>query len=226
MGVHDGHRERLRRRFREQGLDGFNEINALELLLFYAIPRKDTNPIAHALLDRFGSLSGVFEASQQELCQVEGIGSGAADLLRLAPQILKKSMTAQADRIKTINNSEDAGKYLLPRFLFERDEVVLLLCLDSQNRVISCTEMGRGVVNSVETSVRRMLETALSCKASTVILSHNHPDGTALPSREDNAVTKQLDAAFRMIGIRLADHIIVAGDDYISYRDSGFFNMG
>ena len=221
MGVHNGHRDRLRQRFLEYGLDNFNELNALELLLFFSIPRRDTNPIAHALLDRFGSLKGIFTASPQELCQVEGVGESTAALLRLVPQLVKKSMTAQTERARSINNSEEAGDYLIPRFMFEEDEVVLLLCLDSQRRVISCTEMGRGVVNSVETSVRRMVETALKCKATSVILAHNHPDGVALPSAEDNAVTRQMSSAFALVGIQLADHIIVAGEDFVSYRDSG-----
>lgn len=220
MSVHDGHRDRLRRRFLEHGLDNFNELNALELLLFYAIPRRDTNPIAHALLDRFGSLQGVFQASIQELCDVEGVGENAAALLTLAPQIVRRSLTAQADKIRYIRSTEDAGEYLMPRFFNERDEVLLLVCLDSQRKIISCLEMGRGVVNSVDTSIRKIAEAALKAKASSVILSHNHPDGVALPSAEDDAVTRAAAKALQVLGISLADHIIVSGDDYISYRDS------
>lgn len=220
MSVHDGHRDRLRRRFLEHGLDNFNELNALELLLFYAIPRRDTNPIAHALLDRFGSLQGVFQASVQELCAVEGVGESAAALLTLTIQIVRRSLTAGADKIRYIRSAEDAGEYLLPRFFNERDEVLLLVCLDSQRRIISCQEMGRGVVNAVDTSIRKIAETALKAKASSVILSHNHPDGVALPSAEDDAVTRAAAKALMVLGIDLSDHIIVSGDDYISYRES------
>lgn len=221
MSVHDGHRERLRNSFINHGLDGFSDITALELLLFYAIPRRDTNVIAHALLDAFGSLSAVFSASVQELCQVPGIGENSAALIRMIPQLMKKSMVSRAEAIQTIMSSEDAGNYLLPRFMYEEDEIVLMLCLDSQRRVIGCTEMGRGVVNAVEINIRRIVETALKSKAASVIIAHNHPDGLAVPSKEDDEVTKKISASLALMGIPLADHLVIAGDDYASYRDLG-----
>ena len=155
MGIHDGHRERLRDCFRKDGLAGFDGIRALELLLQYAIPRRDTNPIAHALLDRFGSLQAVFDASEQELCEVEGIGPAAAVLIRLVPQLARKSAVDKAAELQYIQSTADAKDYLNPRFLFEQDEIALLLCLDSQKRVIQCVELSRGVVNAVNVSVRR-----------------------------------------------------------------------
>lgn len=225
MGVHDGHRDRLRARFLEHGLDNFNELNALELLLFYAIPRRDTNEIAHALLACFGSLEGVFLASERELLQVPGIGTNAAALIRLVPQLMKKSALSRPNRRETIMNSSDAGRYFIPRFMYEQDEVVYLLCLDAQKRVIKCAEMGRGVVNCVETSIRRIVETALKYKSSSVILAHNHPDGLALPSSEDDMVTKQVNTALALVGVSLEDHIIVAGDDFVSFADSGIMRL-
>lgn len=225
MGVHDGHRDRLRARFSEHGLDNFNELNALELLLFYAIPRRDTNEIAHALLACFGSLEGVFLASERELLQVPGIGTNAAALIRLVPQLMKKSALSRPNRRETIMNSSDAGRYFIPRFMYEQDEVVYLLCLDAQKRVIKCAEMGRGVVNCVETSIRRIVETALKYKSSSVILAHNHPDGLALPSSEDDMVTKQVNTALALVGVSLEDHIIVAGDDFVSFADSGIMRL-
>lgn len=225
MGVHDGHRDRLRARFLEYGLDNFNDLNALELLLFYAIPRRDTNEIAHALLECFGSLEGVFYASERELLQVPGIGTNAAALIRLVPQLMKKSALSHPDRREVIMNSSDAGRYFVPRFMYEQDEVVYLLCLDGQKRVIKCAEMGRGVVNCVETSIRRIVETALKYKSSSVILAHNHPDGLALPSSEDDMVTKQVSTALALVGVSLEDHIIVAGDDFVSFADSGIMRL-
>ena len=106
MGVHDGHRERLRKSFLEHGLQGMHDINALELLLFYAIPRRDTNEIAHHLLERFGTLDGVFSASSEELCEVDGIGENAAALIALIPEIMKKSRLSKAKEIKQIRSSE------------------------------------------------------------------------------------------------------------------------
>ena len=225
MGVHDGHRDRLRARFLEYGLDNFNDLNALELLLFYAIPRRDTNEIAHALLECFGSLEGDFYASERELLQVPGIGTNAAALIRLVPQLMKKSALSRPDRREVIMNSSDAGRYFVPRFMYEQDEVVYLLCLDGQKRVIKCAEMGRGVVNCVETSIRRIVETALKYKSSSVILAHNHPDGLALPSSEDDMVTKQVSTALALVGVSLEDHIIVAGDDFVSFADSGIMRL-
>ena len=138
MGVHDGHRERLRARFAEHGLESFNELNALELLLCYAIPRRDTNELAHRLLDAFGSLSGVFQASMQELTSIPGIGENAAALILMVPQIVKKAHVSKAKETKIIRNSTDAGNYLLPYFLDEQDEIVMMLCLDNKRAVICC----------------------------------------------------------------------------------------
>lgn len=221
MSVHDGHRERMKSSFKKNGLDSMNDVNALELLLFYAIPRRDTNVIAHALLDHFGSLSRVFSASIQELCAVEGVGENTAVLISMIPQLVRKSMVSDAEKITVIKNSKDAGKYLVPRFAFEQDEVALLVCLDSQKRVIGCFELGRGVVNKVSVDVRKVVELALRYKASSVILSHNHPDSFALPSLTDTAMTEQIYRSLRLVGITLADHIIVSGKDYVSYLDSG-----
>ena len=225
MGVHDGHRERLRGRFIEHGLDSFNELNALELLLFYAIPRKDTNPIAHALLDRFGSLNGVFEASIRELTEVDGIGESAAALIKLLPQIVKKSISTRSGSKPLIATAKQAAEYLIPRFLYEKDEFFLLLCLDSAKRLISCTEIGRGVVSSVDINVRRVAETALKERATYVLISHNHPDGNALPSREDDYVTQQVCSAMRAISIPVTDHLIISGNNYSSYADTGILDM-
>lgn len=221
MGVHDGHRERMRTTFLEHGLDGMNDINALELLLFYAVPRRDTNETAHLLLERFGTLDKVFAASVEELCEVEGVGEYAASLIALVPQIMKKSLLAKSREKKIIRSSREAGEYLLPFFLNEQDEVIYLLCMDSRRAVICCTEMGRGSVNSVDTSIRRIVEKALRVKACTAIIAHNHPDGLPVPSREDDIFTRALNNALETVGIQLEDHIIVANDRYASVADAG-----
>ena len=225
MGVHDGHRERLRARFAEHGLESFNELNALELLLCYAIPRRDTNEIAHRLLDAFGSLSGVFQASMQELTSIPGIGENAATLILMVPQLVKKARVSKAKETKIIRNSTDAGNYLLPYFLDEPDEIVMMLCLDNKRAVICCREMGRGVVNCVDANIRRMVETALKVKTTTVIIAHNHPNGVALPSREDDNFTRTLYRSLGLLGITLEDHIIVANDEFVSLADSGVMHL-
>ena len=225
MGVHDGHRERLRSSFLEYGLNPISDVNALELLLFYAIPRKDTNPLAHALLERFGSIQAVFSASEQELCEIPGISRSTAALIRLVPELGRRSRLRAAEDIQYIRTSQEAGAYLVPQFANIRDELALILCLDSGKRIIRCQELGRGEANTVHFSIRRLVEYAVQNKAAYVILSHNHPEGFALPSREDDQVTQQVYEALRTIGVELFDHIIVAQDDFVSYRDSGWLRM-
>lgn len=221
MGVHDGHRQRLRERFLTHGLDSFNELNALELLLFYAVPRKDTNELAHALLDRFGSLNGVFEATERELEEVSGVGEQVASLILLVPEVLKKARVAEGEKQTVIQNDRDAAKYLIPRFMNETNELALLLCLDAQKRVISCDIVGRGDVASVEVNLRRCVELAIRNKASYVILCHNHPDGQLKNSPADDFLTKRLLDALRSVNITLMDHLIIAGEKHLSYQKAG-----
>lgn len=220
MSIHDGHRARLRKRYIEQGLNGFNELNALELLLFHAIPRKDTNPIAHALIDRFGSLAGVFEADIKELMDVPGVGESAAVLISMLPQMMRKVMSSKNEDISIISSSEEAGQFLVPRFAFEKDELVLLVCLDARKRIMSCTEISRGVMNSVAVNVRKVVETAVLTKADSVLIAHNHPQGFALPSREDRDMTRRIMQSLASIGIELIDHIIVADGEFVSMAQS------
>ncbi len=221
MATHDGHRERLRDSFLTHGLDSFHEVQALELLLFYAIPRKDTNPIAHALLDRFGSLEGVFDASEQELCEIPGIGKHAAALILLAPQIVKRSRVVAASEVQYIRNGREAAQYLRPRLDTEREEVAMMICLDAHMAVINCVELARGSVDRVEFNIRRVVEIAMKSRASYVVLAHNHPTGSPRMSREDDAVTSRVYKALELVNIRLFDHIIVAGGSYASINDIG-----
>jgi len=220
-GIHANHRKRLRERYMTHGLDNFHDHNVIELLLTFAIPRKDVNPIAHDLIARFGSLDAVFEATVEELVAVPGIGENAAAMINLIPQVSKRYMAAKNRLVKVIANSTDAGNYILPSYLCEKDEVVMLLCMDSMRRITAFKEISRGVVNIVEISVRRVIEVALGCNAVSVIISHNHPGGIAYPSLEDRRTTEQLAQALEVVGIELSDHIIVAGDDYVSLADSG-----
>ena len=215
----------MKARYRDHGLDNFNDVNVLELLLFYAIPRKDTNELAHALLDHFGALDKVFEASVPELEAVPGIGENTALLISLVPQITRRYLMEKGSCLSTIASSADAGSYLVPRLMFEKDEKLLLLCLDAKKSVISCINLGSGVVNAVDVNVRKVVENAVRHRANTVILAHNHPGGVALPSREDERLTIEIAAALKLVGIPLVDHIIVAGDDYVSFADSGMMSL-
>jgi len=223
MDVHDGHRQRLKKRFAEYGLDNFEDINAIELLLFYAVPRRDTNTLAHALIDRFGGLCQVLEAPVSELMKVDGVGENTALLLKLIPQVSRRYQISKnkCGNETILSSTMQAGNYILPLFMFETSEVAYLICLDSKCKVICCKKLSQGVVNAAEVSVRRIVEIALNNQAVSVIMAHNHTCGLALPSREDEMTTQQIAAALATVGIALKDHIIVAGEDYISFADSG-----
>lgn len=225
MSLHDGHRERLKNQFYKHGLDAFNDINVLELLLFFSIPRKDTNETAHLLLERFGSLHGVFDASFAQLIEVPGVGFNSALLISLIFPLLKKIEMSRTAETAYIYNSKDCGKFFIPRFLNEQDEVALLLCIDSSRKIISCIELARGTAKSVNIDIRLVLQTALLNRASSVILAHNHPGGTPVPSIEDDVFTKELRKSLSAIGIKLEDHIVVAGNRYCSMADEGFLYL-
>lgn len=220
VSVHKGHRERLKQRFLEEGLDHFTDVQVLELLLFYAIPQKDTNPIAHTLLDHFGSLSRVLDAPVEELKKVSGIKDNTATLLALVTQLCRYYQVDSAQRVEILNSLEACGNYLVPRFFGRTKETVFLLCLDAKCKVICCKEIGEGSVNAASISIRKVVETALNANATSVILAHNHPSGLALPSEEDVLTSKQLYTALRAVDIVLADHMVVADGDYVSMAQS------
>lgn len=222
MGIHDGHREKVRARFLTAGLDAFADHEALELLLYYAIPRRDTNPIAHSLMERYGSLSAVLEAPVEDLRKVEGVGESAAILLRLVPQLSRRARLADVQET-VLNSTERAGTYLLELFSGLSREVLYQLCLDQKGKLLACKRLSEGSANNTDLNIRLLMENAILTSASAVILSHNHPSGIALPSRDDINTTEQARTALKTIGVKLADHIIVADGDFVSMADSGFF---
>lgn len=222
MSIHDGHRQRLKERFLRDGLDGFTEIQMLELLLFYAIPVKDTNPLAHALLDRFGSLAKVLDAPLDKLMEVNGIKDHAATLIKLTKDLSRCYEVSKAKEEKCLPTIEDCGDYLKPFFKGRKNETVFLLSLDAKLKVLDCREVGEGSVNSANVPIRRVVEMALEAGASSVILAHNHPSGIALPSGEDIQTTRRMATALSAVEIALVDHIVVADDDYVSMVQSGY----
>ena len=220
MGIHDGHREKMRQRFLKSGLDAFADHEALELLLYYAIPRRDTNPIAHALMERYGSLSAVLAAPVEDLKKVEGVGESAAILLKLAPQLYRKAKMSDAEQETILSSVERVGAYLLDRFAGEKNEVVYQLCLDRKGKLLACKKLGEGGVTSADLDIRRLVENALLTGASAVVLAHNHPSGVALPSRDDYAATDRAKTALAVVDVALIDHIIVADGNFVSMSDS------
>ena len=224
MPIHDGHRQRLKDRFLREGLDNFDELYVLELLLYYCIPRKDTNPIAHKLLDRFGSLTGVFEATAEELQRVPDVGEHAAVFLSLLPQVARYYQVKRAETGDILCTLNQCGQYLVPRFCGRENETVFLLCLDAKCKVLGCKLVGVGSVNSASIPIRRVVEIALNTNATTVVLAHNHPSGLALPSDDDIETTLRVAKAMAAVEITLADHIVVADNDFVSMAQSGYYS--
>ena len=222
--IHKDHRKRMKNRFRMEGLDHFDEVHVLELLLFFGIPQGDTNPLAHRLIAHFGSLAQVMEAPKEELEKVAGVGEHVSTLITLIRQISRYYMVNRAAPCAILRTTGDCGDYLVPYFMGLRDETVYLLCLDSKCKAICCKEVGRGSVNSASVSTRKIVETALAANATSVVLAHNHPSGFAYPSEEDILTTKRVAVALDAVGILLADHIVVAEDDYVSMVDSRMYH--
>lgn len=223
MSIHEGHRQRLKNRFRREGLDNFDELYVLELLLFYCVPRRDTNPLAHKLLDTFGSLNGVLNASQEELEMVDGVNQNTSTFLSLITQVGRYYQVKQSEPGQMLTSNAQFGYYLTPYFYGRNVETVFMLCLDAKCKVICCKKVGEGSVNSANIPVRRIVEMALAVKASTVVLAHNHPSGLAIPSADDVQTTRQVAKALKTVDLNLADHIIVSNDDFVSLADSKLY---
>lgn len=221
MTDHSGHRSRKRRQFRDHGIDAFADHEVLELLLYYAIPRRDTNPVAHALIDRFGSLNAVLSAPVEELERVPGMGANAALLLKLVPQVYRRARISITENEVILDTTERIGEFFVEQFVAQTSEVMYQLCLDAKGRLLSCRKVCEGDASSVGLNLRKIVENALLCNAVLVALAHNHPSGVALPSHEDKIATLQIKEALEAVNVRLADHIIVADDDYVSFRQEG-----
>lgn len=223
MSIHEGHRERLKERFRKEGLDHFDELYVLELLLFYCKPRVDTNPLAHKLLEHFGSLSRVLDASTEELEKVEGVGRNISTFLTLITQVGRYYQVKRSEPGQILRTIDQCGHYLLPYFYGREQETVFMLCLDAKCKVICCKKVGEGSVNSANIPIRRVVEMALGANATTVILAHNHPSGLAIPSADDIQTTHKVAQALETVEIILADHIVVSKDDFVSIVQSQYY---
>lgn len=219
--VHEGHRKRMKEQFLKNGFDAFAQHNILEFLLFYSIPRGDTNPLAHKLIDTFGSLSSVFDAAPEELMKVSGIGESSAILITMIPQIARRYLEDKAEAVNVMGSCSDIGAYLVPKFVGRKDEALMLVSVDNKNKVLTCSIVAEGTVDSAKISSRKVMEEAMKVNATRVILAHNHPRGTAIPSAEDILITRSIGNLFEKVGIELVDHIIVAEDDYVSMMASG-----
>ena len=219
---HLGHREKLRQRFiRENGLDHFEDHQILELLLFYANPRGDTNPIAHALLEQFGSLKGVLEARPEMLMTVTGVKETAATLISMVVPLTRVWNRCAMAEPERIGNSREAENYCLSILAGERTERFYVISLNAKCNVLGRRKISEGSLSEVSAYPRMVMETALNYNAHSVLLCHNHPGGTCAPSPEDISSTLQLQRLLNGVGILVLDHVIVAGDRTYSMIQHG-----
>lgn len=217
----EGHRKRLRERFERSGLDGFHDHELLELLLSYAIPRKDVKPIAKALLEEFSSLSSVFDAPIPALRRVPGVGQQAALLLALMPRLMERYHQDRWRHTPVFQSTQQAVAYLSAILGAARNEAFYILTLNSRNALIAKEELQRGSVNRTAVYPRLVVETSLKHRATAVILAHNHPGGDPNPSPADRQLTRKLKKILSDLDITVHDHIIIAGSRYYSFAEQG-----
>lgn len=219
--IHAGHRERQLEKFRRVGLDAFTDVEVLELLLYFGIPFKDTNPLAHALLDRFGSVEKVLQADISQLQAVPGIGPHAATLLRLEEQLFRRYMIDRVRTLKDMSNTAKAGEVVTAYLSGKRIEVLYLFSMDVHWQLIDVKEVQSGTIDREPIYLREIVSAALAASAYYVIVAHNHPSGNLRPSRDDVESTVAIKRALESVGIRVIDHFIVADGKYTSMKAMG-----
>ena len=219
--IHEGHRKRVKARFIAEGLDHFEDHEVLELLLFYCIPMKDTNELAHKMIREFGSLAGIFEADPKDICKRCGVSENTAILLSLIPPVSRRYIQGKWSTKTILSSSSLAGEYAISLFVGRIYEAFYLICLDAQNRINNAALVHEGTINEASVYPRVIVETALRHQANSVILAHNHPGGTLRPSHADLEVTKKISSVLAAISIYVSDHIIVAGEQYFSFAENG-----
>jgi len=214
---HTGHRERVRKDFLE---NGFSETTPqhkiLEMLLFYSIPRKDTNEIAHELIDTFGSIEGVLDAPNEQLLKIKGISENTVALIKLILPIASIYRSQKATEKRTFTSSDSIGDYLIEKYLSYKKETLSITSFNGKGQLLGFDILSTGDSSSVELSVRRVIETVMKRNSTCVVIAHNHPSGNALPSPEDIALTENICSILSSINVKLLDHIIICNNDYIS----------
>ncbi|NLV63480.1 MAG: DNA repair protein RadC [Clostridiaceae bacterium] len=219
--VHEGHREKLKQRFLKEGLNAFEDHQVLEMLLFYTIPRRDTNEMAHRLLNKYGTLESLFDASPEDLMQKGGVTPNTAIFLSMVPQLARKYMLIKQGKKPVLDSSVKAGNYVISLFIGKNYEAFYVICLNSQNKINYTALVHEGTINEAPVYPRIIVETALRYKASSVILAHNHPGGSLKPSNADIEVTRKICDALKTISINVIDHMICAGNAYFSFAEQG-----
>jgi DNA repair protein RadC len=219
--MHKGHRQRMRARYIKEGLDAFDDHQVLEMLLFYCIPRRDTNELAHKMIHEFGSLANLFEAAPKDIVKRCGVSENTAVLVSLIPSLSRRYNQRKWGDKPFLGNSTNAGEYAVSLFTGRTYEAFFILCLDGQNKLNHAALVNEGTINEAAVYPRNIVEIALRHQAAKVILAHNHPGGSLKPSHADIRITQIIKDALGAISIDVVDHIIVAGDKYFSLAEKG-----
>ncbi len=218
--VHTGHRGRVKEEFLARGVEGWPDHRVLELLLFFTIPQGDVNPLAHELIDRFGSLDGVLDALPGELMKVKGMGEHSVTLLKLIPAVTGRYLEGRSGPGIIIHTTAEAGHELAPYFYGVRNEMAYVLCLDAKEKLLGVRKISEGNNRNSDVTIRRVAEECLALRASFCYLAHNHPSGIALPSPEDINTTNAVRTALDPLGVRMVDHLVFMDGDLVSIRES------
>lgn len=219
--MHEGHRDRMRERILLSGIESLQPHEVLEYLLYHAIPRKDTNGIAHELISKFGSFNGVLNADYDALLEVNGMTANAALLLTSLKGVFRMYASGDKKGKIVIATRGDLVRYLSPFFYGEKTEKFYMLCLDAKNTVIKLVKLSSGIPQEVRVDVRDVVDNALKYKAVSVVVAHNHPSGDVSPSVQDVELTRAIAAALQLIKIKLADHYIFSDFGYCSFVEDG-----
>jgi len=222
--VHEVNRRRIRERYMEEGLDNFQDHEIIELLLFYCIPKRDTNELAHRMIKEFGTLHDLLEADPRDIARRCRVSLNTATLISLAAPLSRRYLKRKWGSRPVINSSSLAGNYAISLFAGRVYECFYIICLDSQNHVNHAALVHEGTINEAPVYPRIIVETALRHKANSIILAHNHPGGSLKASGADIDVTRKICQAMKPISINVVDHIIVAGDRYISFAEQGLMD--
>lgn len=215
------HRQRLKKKFSESGVDAFHDYEVLELLLSYAIPLKDVKPLAKELISRFGSLKGIMDAEKDSLEKVKGIGAHTAILIKLIKEMGILYLKEKAKEKPQITCTSELLDYCKTYMGGLKDERFCVIYLDAQNRMTDIETIQEGIVNQAVVYPRKVLENALKKKASAVILVHNHPSGHVKPSDADIRLTKTIQETAKILDIIVHDHIIIGENRFFSFREEG-----
>lgn len=219
--LHSGHRKRMRDKFINEGPGVFFDHELLEILLFYSITMRDTNPMAHKLLNEFGSLSMLFSANPKDVIRKSGVSENTAVLISIMSEFIKRCNNERRLIKKCIDSTKLAGEYAISILGYEKYECFCIINLDSDKKLINSSIICRGTIDEAHVYPRLVVEEAIRNKASSIILVHNHPSGNLKPSFSDIEITNKIVKAMNPIGIEVVDHIIVGNEDFFSFYKSG-----